>query len=203
MKAKAMVLSFASVFFVVHFSCERFVDDLQPNDRSCIEGNYLLTKFCMAFSETAGMHPTIPLDSMLNNADCATSPIQDLISMSTLIITRDSIVRFGYHCPGDNSGSTRIAYGYRYNRGQLFGDSLSGRIEVAEGTKEMSTYLEKNQDKSITVTQIGQLYINEIDSTFIIIYRGNYDKYDSTYYKYEDEPTCRENYGPWFPIPFW
>lgn len=183
-----------------------------PTDNSTgdIRGSYLMDSYCMADLVSPSAN-TISIDSLLKIAGCAAGPtincdnVKDstkcCLSMSTIFITDDSLVRFGYHCPGDNSGSTRIAYGYVYKDGKLTGDLLSGDDKDTEYT--MKTLLTKNSDESIIITQFRAIksYVN--DSTYYTLCRSTYKKSQNTCFHYNDVPTCSDNYDPGFPIPVW
>jgi hypothetical protein len=198
----------ASFFFCENNSATR----VNTNHNSGIEGTYLMSNYCIA-GLTVPSARSISMDSLLSiascnsryvlNCDTETGNAKCCLSMSTLIITTDTIVRYGYHCPGDNSGSTRISYGYMYKDGKLTGDSLSGIIKAAQGEKNMTTFLTKHNDESITITQLGKYITPTSDSTYYLLYKSDFIKSEKSCFNYNDEPTCTDNYGPWFPIPIW
>lgn len=190
--------------------CENTSTSSTDKSTGDIRGCYLMDSYCMANLVSPSIN-TISIDSLLKIAKCATGTIVDCdrvkgstkccLSMSTIFITNDSLVRFGYHCPGDNSGSTRIAYGYVYKAGKLTGDFLSGYNKETEYS--METLLTKNSDESIIITQFGSFKSYENDSTYYTLCRSTYKKSDNTCYNYNEIPTCTDNYEPWFPIPVW
>jgi hypothetical protein len=185
-----------------------------PTDTSTgdIRGSYLMDSYCIATEKSPSVN-AISIDSLLKVAECDSEEIIDCdmskggtkccLSMSTIFITGDSLVRFGYHCPGDRSGSTRIAYKYVYNNGQLTGDSLSGDFKLSEGERTIKTFFKKNSDESIVITQLGSFTSYKNDSTYYTLCKSTYKKSDSTCFNYNSVPTCIDNNEPWFPIPLW
>jgi len=180
-------------------------------DEPDIRGSYLMVNYCfVGVSAPSGKH--VSIDSLLSVAECTSGQVifdhvnentSCSLSMSTIIITDDSLVRFGYHCSGDSSGSTRVAYGYVFKDGKLTGDSLSGISKIPEGEKTMKTLLTKNDDESIVITQVGAFTSYEEDSTYHVLYKSTFKKSHNVCYHYNDVPTCFDNYEPWFPIPVW
>jgi hypothetical protein len=210
---KIVLLCIIAMAGIVITDCDNNSTSPTGNETINLKGKYLMDSYCIANVSTLSVNP-VSIDSLLSVADCAIGTIigcdevkkdstKCCLSMSTIIITDDSLVRFGFHCPGDNSGSTRSAYGYVYNDGKLTGDLLSGDVKTAEGESSWKTFLKKNSDESIVITQLQSLTIYENDSTYYLLYKSTYKKSDNTCYNYNDLPTCSENYEPRFPIPVW
>lgn len=195
------------LFFLISsftLSCSNHPVEIEPP--LPIQGKYVLLEYCVSYYTKKGTNIDTQLTMegyRLNNTGCSTASEDSFVSMSTMIITTDSIIRFGFHCPGDNSGSTRIAYGYRLNNGKLVGDSLCGEgVSGPVQILRIST-IEKHHDNSLKLIQYGFYSHIQKDSTFCGVFEGKYVERDSTMFNYGDEPTCKDNYSPWFPMPFW
>jgi len=212
-KSIKLLLCIIAVAGIVFIFCENSSTSPTQNiSTDDIRGSYLMDSYCIATEKSPSVN-AISIDSLLKVAECDSEEIIDCdmvkggtqccLSMSTIFITGDSLVRFGYHCPGDRGGSTRIAYRYVYNNGQLTGDSLCGDFKLADGERIMKTFLKKNIDESIEITQIGSFTSYKNDSTYYELCKSTYKKSDITCFNYNSVPTCIYNNKPWFPIPIW
>jgi len=210
---KKLLLFIIVIAGIMITDCENNSTSPTGNETINLKGKYLMDSYCIANVATLSVNP-LSIDSLLSVAGCANGTIigcdevrkdstKCCLSLSTIIFTDDSLVRFGFHCPGDNSGSTRIAYGYVYNDGKLTGDLLSGDVKTAEGESSWKTFLKKNSDESIIITQLQSLTVYGIDSTYYLLCKSTYKKSDNTCYNYNDLPTCSETYEARFPIPTW
>src|SRR5512133_560139 len=161
---KKLLLCIIAMAGIMITDCENNSTSPTGNETINLKGKYLMDSYCMANVSSLSVNP-VSIDSLLSVANCANGTIVSCdevkkdstkccLSMSTIIITDDSLVRFGFHCPGDNSGSTRIAYGYVYKDGQLTGENLSGIVNDTEGEYTRTTFLKKNSDESIVITQV-------------------------------------------------
>jgi hypothetical protein len=184
--------------FLLLCNCNNLTTNDNPSSDD-IRGTYYLMEYGFEqFSDSA-----LTEMQMIDSVEIANAMINDTLSISTLIITEDSIVRFGFHCPGDNIGTTRIAYHYKIENTHLIGDSLSGVREDSVARMEFRTVFEKINSDTLSITQVGKTHVVGQRHNFILISKGTYIKKNGTTFSLSDTPTCSDNYEPYFPIPFW
>lgn len=121
------------------------------------------------------------------------SSVDQSAFFTLLFVTEDSLVVFGTHCSGENSGNPKYVYPYSWENGVLLGDSLSSEFEYGDDqTTVYATYKSwmRIENGNLFIEQ-SQIYTIPSQSIRQVMYqKTEYEPFKQESWDIESEGSC-------------
>ncbi len=133
-----------------------------------------------------------------------TNSEQASIFFTLLFTTNDSLVIFGTHCSGENTGNPRYVYPFTWEDGLLMGDSLTSEFTIGDGeiTADVTYLTSMKLENGNVIIEQSQVYLIPSKNLRQVIYqKTEYERYSQAVWTIDSKGTCTSFSQQMMPLP--